>query len=100
MIQEKQHLAYMAATKNTLIAMWGKTSQPKAKEISSDQVSVHSTRNRAAEERSAPEREATSRLAKPDNAREITGKEAGVLKEIVCQASQQVLVSPYVCVCL
>ena len=94
MIQEKQHLAYMAATKNTLMAMWGKNSQPKAKEVSSDQVSVHSTRSRAAEERSAPEKEATSRLAKPDNVREDTGKEAGVLKEIVCQVSLQVLVSP------
>ena len=94
MIQEEQHLAYMAATKNTLMAMWGKNSQPKANEVSSDQVSVHSTRSRAAEERSAPEKEATSRLAKPDNVPEDTGKEAGVLKEIVCQVSLQVLVSP------
>ena len=76
------------------MAMWGKNSQPKAKEVSSDQVSVHSTRSRAAEERSAPEKEATSRLAKPDNVVEDTEKEAGVLKEIVCQVSLQVLVSP------
>ena len=94
MIQDKQHLAYMAATKNTLMAMWGKNAQPKAKEVSSDQVSVHSTRSRAAEERSAPEKEATSRLAKPDNVRENTRTEAGVLREIVCQGSLQVLVSP------
>ena len=94
MIHQKQHLAYMAATKNTLMAMWGKNLQPKAKEVSSDQVSVHSTRSRAAEERFAPEKEATSRLAKPDNVREDTGKEAEVLKEIACQVSLQVLISP------
>ena len=93
MIQDKQHLAYMAATKNTLMAMWGMNSQPKAKEVSSDQVSVHSTRSRAAEERSAPEKEATSWLAKPDSVRENTSTEAGVLRELLCQGSLQVLVS-------
>jgi len=88
---KRVNTAHMAATRNTLKAMWGKTSAPKAKELSSDNVTVHSTRSRAAEERSAPEREATSRLSKPDIACNDPAKEAYISKENVQQSSMQVL---------
>lgn len=83
----------MAATKNTLKAIWGKSSQPKAREVSSDQLSVHSTRSRAAEERSAPEKEATSRLAKPDSERIGPAKDPGLVKEFTVRGPSQVLSS-------
>ena len=81
----------MAATNNTIMALWGKSLAPKAKEASSDVISVHSTRSRAAEDRSAPEKEATSRLAKPDMERNMPAKDQIALKEPMCQASLQVL---------
>ena len=77
---------HMAATKNTLMAMWGKSSAVKAKENSSDICSVHSTRSRAAEERSAPDKEATSRLSKPDNGRSKPGKANQAPVKDVCQS--------------
>jgi len=95
---KRVNTAHMAATKNTLKAMWGKNSAPKAKEPSSDNVPVHSTRSRAAEERSAPEREATSRLSKPDIAFNDPAKEAYISKENAQQAFTQVLnASPAAC---
>lgn len=80
----------MAATNNTIMALWGKSSVPKAKEASSDVISVHSTRSRVAEDRSAPEKEATSRLAKPDMERNMPAKDRLALKEPVCHTSLQV----------
>lgn len=56
----------MAATKNTLAALWGKKLQDERKTKSSDHGSVISTRSRAPEDRNAQEKEATSRLSKPD----------------------------------
>lgn len=56
----------MAATKNTLSALWGKKLQDDRKTKSSDHGSVISTRSRAPEEKCAQEKEATSRLSKPD----------------------------------
>ena len=84
----------MAATKNTLMAMWGKSSATKAKDSSSDLLSLHSTRSRAAEERSAPDKEATSRLSKPDIGRSQPAKGAQASDEDVCQTSTQVTRSP------
>ena len=80
----------MAAANNTIMALWGKSSVPKAKEASSDVISVHSTRSRAADDRSAPEKEATSRLAKPDMERNMPAKDQIALKEPMCHASLQV----------
>ncbi|CAL8461841.1 g1372 [Coccomyxa elongata] len=56
----------MAATKNTLSALWGKKLQDDRKARSSDHGSVISTRSRAPEDTGAHEKEATSRLSKPD----------------------------------
>lgn len=53
----------MAATKNTLAALWGKRVQHDRRTKSDDHGSVISTRSKAAEEK---EKEATSRLAKGD----------------------------------
>ena len=86
----------MAATKNTLMAMWGKNSAPKAKEASSDLLSVHSTRSRAAEERSAPDKEATSRLSKPDIGRSKPA-EAGQAPDKDNFLSSMQVVSPPSC---
>ncbi len=56
----------MAATKNTLAALWGKKLQDERKPKSSDHGSVVSTRSRAPEDKNAHEKEATSRLSKPE----------------------------------
>lgn len=56
----------MAATKNTLSALWGKKLQDDRKTKSSDHGSVISTRSRAPEDKGAQEKEATSRLSKPE----------------------------------
>lgn len=82
----------MAATKNTLMAMWGKNSAPKAKEASSDLLSVHSTRSRAAEERSAPDKEATSRLSKPDIGRSKPAEASQPPDKGDLQSSMQVVI--------
>ncbi|BDA41437.1 probable chromatin assembly factor 1 subunit FSM at N-terminal half [Coccomyxa sp. Obi] len=56
----------MAATKNTLSALWGKKLQDDRKTKSGDHGSVISTRSRAPEDKGAQEKEATSRLSKPE----------------------------------
>ena len=56
----------MAATKNTLAALWGKKLQDERKTQSSDHGSVISTRSRAPEDKYAQEKEAISRLSKPE----------------------------------
>ena len=85
----------MAATKNTLMAMWGKSSAVKSKENSSDVLSVHSTRSRAAEERSAPDKEATSRLSKPDIGRSKAGKADQAIDEDIYQTPTQAVSFPH-----
>lgn len=56
----------MAATTNTLAALWGKKLKDERNIKSNDHGSVISTRSRGAEDKIAAEKEATSRLSKPD----------------------------------
>jgi hypothetical protein len=55
----------MAATKNTLAALWGRKLQDDRKTKSNDHGSVISTRSKAAEDKQMAEKEATSRPPQP-----------------------------------
>lgn len=79
----------MAATKNTLSALWGKKLQDDKKTKSSDHGSVVSTRSRAPEEKGAQEKEATSRLSKPD-AEQASGPTDPPSKAMPADANAQV----------